>query len=43
MAETGGGHVVGTGVVKKSVGLTEEEVAKHWRRIVDGRKTSGVC
>ncbi|KAM7482880.1 hypothetical protein LguiB_007463 [Lonicera macranthoides] len=43
VAETGGGHVVGTGVVKKSVGLTEEEVAKHWRRIVDGRKTSGVC
>ncbi|KAM7479581.1 hypothetical protein LguiA_027794 [Lonicera macranthoides] len=42
VAETGGGHVVGTGVVKKSVGLTEE-VAKHWRRIVDGRKTSGVC
>lgn len=41
--ETGGGHVVGTRVVKKSVGLTEEEVTKHWRRVVEGRKTSGVC
>lgn len=40
----GNGHVIGTGLVKNNgMSLTEEEITKHCRRIMDGRKTSGVC
>lgn len=29
--------------VEKSVRATLEEVTRNWRRVVDGKKTSGVC